>query len=232
MAKHEYYGLVPNHILYDKSLTPSEKLVYADISARSNHKRCMWASNTTIADDLGFSPHYVSKTINKYKMLGEFRIEYTGQGGSVRHVYPNSQELRGNSQELPPYSPGITPPNSQELPKDIKNKNINEEYKNPLHPPRGKSGFKPSLDFINEEEWKEVYQLWVNNKKGKFTKQIGVEKGYSHLLKLSNNDLSTAREIIDNSLANNWQGLFSAKSSPGKADKPIYRHGGSINFDL
>jgi len=107
-----------------------------------------------------------------------------------------------------------------------------EPIKNPLHPPRGKSGFKPSLDFINEEEWKEVYQLWVNNKKGKFTKQIGVEKGYLHLLKLSNNDLSTAREIIDNSLANNWQGLFSAKSSPGKAEKPIYRHGGSINFDL
>lgn len=65
-----------------------------------------------------------------------------------------------------------------------------------------------SFDFIEDEEWREVYREWCDNKPKPYKKKLGVEKGYTQLLNLSNNDIETARKIIDRSLANGWAGLF------------------------
>ena len=73
------------------------------------------------------------------------------------------------------------------------------------------SRFTPDLSFIENADWRRLYQEWVDNNKSPFKKQIGVEKGFAELTNLSKNDLNLAQKIIDKSLANNWSGLFELK---------------------
>lgn len=95
-------------------------------------------------------------------------------------------------------------------------------------PKKKKGRFTPDYSFIVSDEWKSIFQEWVENKKNPYNKQIGVEKGYTELINLSNNDKVMAQAIIDRSLANNWSGLFPVKEH-GKPDN--HKRGG-INFEL
>ena len=57
-----------------------------------------------------------------------------------------------------------------------------------------------------------LWQEWRDNRIGKPWKSfLGEKKAISHLINLCGKDSSLARKIIDQSLANNWQGLFSPK---------------------
>src|ERR1017187_7965237 len=69
------------------------------------------------------------------------------------------------------------------------------------------------LSFINKE-FEKVFKIWLDYKlqiKDYFTTQIGIEKAYNHLLSLSNNNFYLAEKIIDQSIMNNWKGLFEFK---------------------
>lgn len=70
------------------------------------------------------------------------------------------------------------------------------------------SRFAPDLSFITDKNWLDIFKEWVDNKKSPYRKQIGVEKGFSLLINLSDGDINTAMRIVDKSLANNWSGLF------------------------
>jgi predicted phage replisome organizer len=67
------------------------------------------------------------------------------------------------------------------------------------------------FSFITDEDWRELFTTWARNKKNPYRKQIGAEKGFAHLQSLSQNNIDIARQIVDNSLANNWTGLFAVK---------------------
>lgn len=91
--------------------------------------------------------------------------------------------------------------------------------------PKRKS-FSPDLSFIDNDDWRRLYQEWVSNKKSPFKKQVGVHKGYTELLNLSNENIETAQKIIDKSLANNWSGLFELKNNFNKQGVDKFRTGG------
>lgn len=68
-----------------------------------------------------------------------------------------------------------------------------------------------SFDFIADPDWRELFIFWVENKPSPYRKQVGVEKGFAHLLNVSGDSIETARKVVDKSLANNWSGLFELK---------------------
>ena len=78
-------------------------------------------------------------------------------------------------------------------------------------------------DFIEtsvEESFKPIMRDWCAYKreKGQSYKPTGLKACYAKLLKLSNSNSDTARQIIEQSMASNWAGLFALKSGYTKKE--------------
>jgi hypothetical protein len=89
------------------------------------------------------------------------------------------------------------------------NKNDKKE-KNNIIPPNPLLG---EMSFI-EAEYKETFGMWLfykKNRKQKYKDDKSIELCYKRLLKISNNSPDTARLIVEQSMANNWSGLFELK---------------------
>ncbi len=72
---------------------------------------------------------------------------------------------------------------------------------------------KYNLGFL-DKEFSVVFNEWLDYKKAikdAYKTQQSVELAYKKLLKLSNNNPTLAREIIEESMANGWKGLFELK---------------------
>lgn len=82
---------------------------------------------------------------------------------------------------------------------------------------------KFNFDFI-EESYKDIFESWLNYKKERkesYKTQTSLEACYKNLKKLSGNNPETAKEIIENSFANNWSGLFALKNNKTFTPAPI-----------
>ena len=78
-------------------------------------------------------------------------------------------------------------------------------------------------DFIEtsvEESFKPIMRDWCvyKREKGQSYKPTGLKACYAKLLKLSNSNSDTARQIIEQSMASNWAGLFALKSGYAKKE--------------
>lgn len=89
---------------------------------------------------------------------------------------------------------------------------VGKDSKNPPTPRGGGLNY----DFIEEEEWKKLYRFWSSNKKSPYRKQAGLEAGYRKLHVLSVSNLEKATKIVDQSLANNWAGIFELQAEGGE----------------
>ena len=69
--------------------------------------------------------------------------------------------------------------------------------------------------FELDNRWKGIIQKWIKYKteRGQSYKETGLEGFIKKLLQLSKNDIKTAKQIIDNSIANNWAGIFEIKNN-------------------
>lgn len=88
--------------------------------------------------------------------------------------------------------------------KEIKEKEIKEKKVNNI-----------DLSFV-DFEYLNSFELWLEYKKTKNQKyktQKSLEICYKNLLTISNNDPEVARQIIENSIANNYSGLFPLKQN-------------------
>jgi hypothetical protein len=74
---------------------------------------------------------------------------------------------------------------------------------------------KENYDFI-EKDFLETFSTWIKYKSDRKEKYKSIESEksfYNKLLKLSNNDPVTAFEIVEQSMANNWAGIFELKNN-------------------
>lgn len=72
------------------------------------------------------------------------------------------------------------------------------------------------FSFVNEN-FKEAFFDWLSYKKAKgqkYKSQQSLEICYKNLLKISNNNSSLAKECVENSIANNYSGIFPVKTKP------------------
>ena len=73
----------------------------------------------------------------------------------------------------------------------------------------------PKLDFV-EEAFKEVFQTWLDYKKERqesYKSEKSLRICYNKLLSLSGNNPEKATLIVEQSIANNWKGLFELKNT-------------------
>lgn len=78
-------------------------------------------------------------------------------------------------------------------------------------------------EIYNEEEFRETWQSWCDfkhSRKESFTEK-GIEIWFKKLETLSSRDLSISIQIVNESIANNWQGIFELKNQKSyAASKP------------
>lgn len=117
---------------------------------------------------------------------------------------------------------------------DNDNDNVNDNDKKEIElsndNPKKKSF---DLSFVSSE-YMEAFQEWLDYKKARketYQTQMGVKKCYSHLLKLCEGNPAIAKQIVDQSIANNWAGLFELKT-PGKVSAHPTGESGSNGLKL
>lgn len=104
---------------------------------------------------------------------------------------------------------------SKEITKEIKKEIIKEKEErivSPLNPPKGEKTFDWS---ILPSEYIPIVKDWLAYKREKSQtyKPIGFKALCKNLLKLSNGDPETARRIVEQSMLNNYAGLFPLKNN-------------------
>ena len=81
------------------------------------------------------------------------------------------------------------------------------------------------LSFVRDD-FKECLYMWLEYKqslpaKMRYNSELGIRRAYNHLFKISNGDPYIAQEIVDNSIAASYQGLFPVRKFQNKDPKSI-----------
>ena len=80
-----------------------------------------------------------------------------------------------------------------------------------------------------EEPWRGIMAQWLEYKSARkegYKTEVGVRKCLTMLRNLSGGNADVAQRIIDQSMANNWAGLFALKDAPPPRGQPIGRQHG------
>lgn len=86
------FAILPAAVRYDRELTSTEKLLYAEITALSNKEGFCWASNSYFAELFGCSDKTISTAITKLEKQGHLQRNIIYKDGSKeiekRVIYP------------------------------------------------------------------------------------------------------------------------------------------------
>jgi len=91
---------------------------------------------------------------------------------------------------------------------------------------KAKEGTKlPDTSFVSDD-FKDIFETWLKYKQEKresYKSKKSLQACYKKLLTLSGNDPDTARNVVEQSMANNWSGLFGLTgNNHGTANRSNY----------
>lgn len=82
-----YYAILPSDVRYDSSISSSEKLLYAELTALcSKHGYC-WASNSYFSELYSVNKNTVSSWVSSLVKRGYIHIDVDRSKGNLRKVY-------------------------------------------------------------------------------------------------------------------------------------------------
>jgi len=89
MDKPNYYAVIPANVRYDKELSPSEKLLYGEITALSEMEGYCWASNQYFGNLYGKNKTTISEWVSKLQKCGYVMCVYDEKDPkkTVRKIY-------------------------------------------------------------------------------------------------------------------------------------------------
>ena len=148
------------------------------------------------------------RSVGSYSFSRKFKDEPPGKGKTTGDipVVPPAQK----SGDVPVDQPGDTP---ADAPDYIKTKTETKLKELSLS--------LDELSFISFE-FLDVFLLWLEYKKErreKYKSDRSVKACYDKLVRLSGNDANVANEIVNQSIANNWAGLFELKNNCRNGNK-------------
>ena len=84
-----YFSITPANVRYDKSLPPSARLLYGELTALANMEGYCCASNRYFAELYDVTPQAVSKWVNLLAEKKYIRLEYVHNGKEIkeRRIY-------------------------------------------------------------------------------------------------------------------------------------------------
>lgn len=92
---HAYVSVIPEEVLKDGRLPGNAKILYGILSALMRKKGYCWPSNQQLAEAMHCSEDAVRRWVTALRRYGYLRAEVQADrqfGGSVRRIYPASEE--------------------------------------------------------------------------------------------------------------------------------------------
>lgn len=155
--------------------------------------------NPTDNDRVNNAYNYIASRIIEYKKSRGLAVEWGKKGGNPQLTKSGIKDntLKGRDKDRDKLTEhNIT-----------KHNIINKEKENK----------KEKFDFIENEDWKNLFSEWIEYKKEqwKFTykSEKSLKTAYDQLISLSNGDLAIAKQIVGNSIASGYRGLFELKNN-------------------
>lgn len=190
-----YYSVIPANVRYDADLKPTTKLLYSEITVLTNKTGICFASDKYFAKLYGVSDRVIRSYLKQLKEKKYIEIEYEYENNS-KEIKQRKIKIVGMEQTFHTY--GTNVPRGME--QTFQDNNINNNNKEKLK--------KKILENNNlSTKIKDSLLEWLNYKNYSY-KDLGLSKLISQVENaLVNNTEEELIEVIDNSIANNYQGI-------------------------
>ena len=220
-VERQFKGIwIPADIWLDPDLTPTEKILLADIDSFTGNGKTFYKSNDTLSLELHTSVSTIKRAIKTLSQRKYINISGTTRSRLIStlndkvHIDPNKSDKVHSGRDKvqidldkvqndPPLGSNCTPTNT------VTNTTTNSILTKGIMLP-----FEDSI-------FKLAWVMWIDERKArryqKYT-PIGEQAALHKLHKESNEDLQTALEMINESIANSWKGIFPLKTK--KNGKP------------
>lgn len=209
--KLDNYQVLPRELIFDNKLSDRARFVFCFMASKPND----WDFYLEpMAKEIGYSVETLRKYINElvksgWLTKGEQERKEGNRYGAV--IYTLNEKV-------------LTPENSDtENFSDGKNTAQHNIYSNRIDSNEQKVNNKKGFDlsFI-DERFMEAMDIWLSYKKeikDSYKSERSIKACYNNLLKLSGNNPTKAMEIVNQSIANNWKGLFELKEKVAQKRK-------------
>lgn len=211
---------IPKEIWLNSNLTMLDKVILVEIDSLDNEEGCT-ASNEYLCEFCQCSQQKLSMSISKLKELG--LLDVVSFDGRKRVIKSHMTEMVGsllkNSRQT---SKKAYADYQKIVPINIDN-NI-DEYKEKEKDKSFSKKAKNSLDLSAVgDNMVDAVNTWLAYKreKGKSYKQIGFNAFYKKLVQLSGNNSVNAMKIIEQSMANNYDGIFPISKGRGSDNMAV-----------
>lgn len=218
------YLQLPIEVLpYVRRLSAVQLTIWADAWTWQQQGRKAYRTNRQLAEMLGVKEKAISTAISNLRSSG--LVSCTMANGRQRFltaIVPEPPTERGSNQTstLPlndvaeSHSTSTHPP-TEHLhwlpPNEYQVKKYNREV--------SKSLSKEVVLPFEGDEFQKIWDIWIQERKDRRIKKYtprGEQAALHQLQTLSNNDEQQAIRIIQQSIANGWQGLFPLKTSTAR----------------
>ena len=200
MSEREFLGIwIPAEVWLDQRLTMTEKAFMAEVESFSKNGKTFHKSNDTIRQQYGITPKTVQRIIKKLVELELLECYFNGR---VRHLSLGSMgkmtSLHGKNDD----SASSKFPHTNTVERTTKNTSKKEV----VYP-------------FTENEFLEMWQTWLQERRDRRYKSYtdnGEQAALHNLKKMANDDYRIAIAIIQQSIAQGWQGLFELKGGSAR----------------
>lgn len=200
-----YYAIIPANVRYS-NITPNAKLLYGEITCLCNKEGYCYATNDYFSKLYNVSKISISKWIKELKDNHFIETEIIYKEGSKEILNRYIRIIKD------PIKEKFNTPIKEKF-KD-NNTSINNTRYNIKENIKEKTNI--DLSFIENKEFLDLVNKWLLYRKDikqPYKSNESIKQFYYKLIKLSNNDINTATEIINNSIANEYQGIFALKTN-------------------
>lgn len=200
-----YYAIIPANVRYS-DITPNAKLLYGEITCLCNKEGYCYATNDYFSKLYNVSKISISKWIKELKDNNFIKTEIIYKEGSKEILNRYIRIVKD------PIKEKFNTPIKEKF-KD-NNTSINNTRYNIKENIKEKTNI--DLSFIENKEFLDLVNKWLLYRKDikkPYKSNESIKQFYYKLIKLSNNDIDIATEIINNSIANEYQGIFALKTN-------------------
>jgi hypothetical protein len=208
---------IPKEIWLNEELTMLDKVILVEIDSLDNNEGCV-ASNEYLCNFCQCSQQKLSTSITKLKELGF--VEFVSFDGRKRVMKSNMKNMVGR---LPKNGRQTSKKAYATYQKVVPN-NIDNNIVDYLKEDKDKSLSKKvakNLDLSAvQPHMMNVVETWLAYKKEKKKQytQKGLDAFYKKIVKLSGNNANKAMQIVEESMSNNWDGIFPLRENFTRKD--------------
>jgi hypothetical protein len=197
MSEREFLGIwIPAEVWLDNRLTITEKAFLAEVESFSKNGKTFHKSNDTIRQQYGITPKTVQRIIKKLVQLELLECYFNGR---VRHLSLGRLVKMSTLHRQNVDSASSKFPHTNTVERTTKNTSKKEV----VYP-------------FTETEFLEMWKTWLQERRDRRYKSYtenGEQAALHNLKKMSNDDYRIAIAIIQQSIAQGWQGLFELKGA-------------------